>query len=210
MAPLAKRRHLPRLVFSLSLLPPISEKKVTKFVLLFLSVTATAFIAMDDLIRSWTHDNDPFTDRWPEIYDSLREASLPTDPVPVVKALSAFVLAESSENPPCNAKFSLVTMVIQRVIDSDMSPDLPTLIDTFARHLDACTTDLWQLHFLQTIYQKFNLGERCNAAPILDSLTKKSFVFHSDKASAQWQQFLTHTLHSTIAQASPECQAFYR
>ena len=132
------------------------------------------------------------------------------DPVSAVKALSAYVLAEPSKNSPCEAKFSLVTMVIQRVIDRDLCPDFPSLIDTFVRHLDACTTDLWHLHFLQTIYQEFNLGERCNPALFLDSLTKKSFVFHSDEVLAQWQQFLAHALLSIPTHTSPEFQAFYR
>ena len=165
---------------------------------------------MDDIVRSLTHDNDLFTDRWSQIHDSLNEASPPTDSVSVVKALSSYVLAEPSENSHCNAKFVLVTMVIQRGKDSEVSLDPTTLIDIFTRHLDACPTNLWHLHFLQSIYREFDLGERCNAAPFLDSLTKKSFVFHSDETSRQWQQFLIDALLASATHTSPEFQAFYQ
>jgi hypothetical protein len=146
---------------------------------------------MNDIISQLTHDNDLFEEQWSDTFNHLENTSISDDSKLVLHALVDYILAEPIDPLPCDVKYLFVTMIIEQMIDREISADL---INEFIRVLNSSRTDQWNLHFLETIYQKFQIGKQLSSHPmkiyfiekILQTLQTKTFKDDDEK----WKDFL--------------------
>ncbi|CAF5060970.1 unnamed protein product, partial [Rotaria sp. Silwood1] len=111
---------------------------------------------------------------------------------------------EPIDSSPCYIKYLLITMVIEQLISKTLSIEINDLINAFIRILDSSRVDQWYLKFLETIYERFEIGERLYSTPIktdliekiLQSLQNKTFIFNSDEDTEKWEKFLTQNIFS--------------
>jgi hypothetical protein len=162
---------------------------------------------MNEIILQLTHDNNLFEEQWSDTFTRIEEASIPNDSKVVLNALADYVLSEPMDPAPADVKYLLISMVIKQLVKNEACIEINELVNIFTRVLDASRTDQWYLHFLQTIYRDFNIGEQLRSLPlkanlieqILRSLQNKIFIFNSKEHGEKWQTFLTKYVFSNSA-----------
>ncbi|CAF0846606.1 unnamed protein product [Adineta ricciae] len=156
---------------------------------------------MDAIIQKLTHDNDLFHDQWQDTFKLIHGTPMTVNSELILNALADYVLKDSSPSIP---KYTLVTMVVRRMIDENVLIEIEDLVKILVNVINRSKTDEWSLHLLQTIYVNFQIGEQLNTDPlrkdlieqILTSLQEKTFVFTSDDDKQRWENFLSHILFS--------------
>jgi hypothetical protein len=148
---------------------------------------------MDEFIQNLAHDNDLFEEQWPNTFTHIAESVVPNDSKLVSNALADYVLIEPMDPLACEVKY-----VFTR---NEVSIDVNDLVNTCIRILDSSRTDRWNLHFLETIYRNFEIGEQLFSTQylveqILQSLQKKILEFNSEENHDKWQTFLTASIFS--------------
>ncbi|UJR32768.1 hypothetical protein I4U23_020228 [Adineta vaga] len=160
---------------------------------------------ISNFIQQLTHDNDLFNDQWSDTFDRIKQESVSDDVKLVLNALGEYVLAESSDQSSSELKYTFITMVIERMIRIDKSIEINDLLKIFTHVLEQAKIDRWNLHFLQMIYERFQIGEQLCKIPlktnlieqILESFQKKIFTSISSSDEINWQRFLTQSVFST-------------
>ena len=168
---------------------------------------------MEEYLRQLTHDNEPFEQSWPTIFDRLHRLSndISDDDVMSFKANTLNALVDyvlTDHEPVITLKVTFLETVMSKV-STDPRPPLDELVRIFCRVLEVeDVNDQYHVIFLGKFYYQFSLGERLSALPsvnliesILTCLQKHRFRNEDFKDSMQdkWKELLSRGLFSPIS-----------
>lgn len=153
-----------------------------------------------------THDNHLFEQSWPEIFDQIREIDVS------LNDLVEYFLTEPIDQTPVDVKFIFIEKILRQLNENEQTIDIQQLIHAFIRILNSSRNDLWQLHFLETLWKIFQLENRLTQQPmetdlieeISRNLQMKSLNFRTQEENEKWTTFLTESVFSIVPNMLPQ------